>query len=204
MKTGKKQAARKRGEKGVSVKEIIHKTADAIKRPFGGKRSRRNTREIAEAEERVKMLENENAGLEDVFDTYENGGDQPGPFGNFFYVNDGFISRFEDDVILKYIRDKFPGFDPGRGRESALRNSVIAMLKDSDFMQRLLERYSLSIFDFFKFLFRMDSSIYKGSFIHKIQKTINRKKYASSIFLFNLSLALFHTRFFFLMENSFK
>lgn len=185
-KSPSKRPSRKDG-KNASIKEIAVKTVEAIKekikKPFGGKGGRKGKAEI----ERQKLVEAERNELRaeqeylpaDQLDTYESGGDQQSPFGNFFYINDGFITRFEDDDILAYIQQKFPEFRPGQGKESALRNSVLAMLKDSAFMTALLERYSLNVFEFFKFLFRMDSSIYRGSFIQKVQKAISRKKYAS-------------------------
>lgn len=172
-KSPSKRPSRKDG-KNASIKEIVVKTVDAIKekikKPFGGKGGRKGKAEIERAELASRksseiLAEQEEYVQADQLDTYENGGEQQNPFGNFFYINDGFITRFEDDDILAYIQAKFPDFRPGRGKESALKNAVLAMLKDSAFMSALLERYSLNVFEFFKFLFRMDSSIYRGSFI---------------------------------------
>lgn len=184
-----KRPSGKDGGKNASVKKIVGKAVDAIKekikKPFGGKSGRRGTAEIERTELASRksseiLAEQEEYVQADQLDTYENGGEQQNPFGNFFYINDGFITRFEDDDILAYIQAKFPDFRPGRGKESALKNAVLAMLKDSAFMSALLERYSMNVFEFFKFLFRMDSSIYRGSFIQKVQKAISRKKYAAA------------------------
>lgn len=60
-----------------------------------------------------------------------------------------------------------------------MRNVIIKFLADSKFMEGLLKKYSMTIFDFFKFLFRMDSSIYKGNFVQKVQKVISHRKYAA-------------------------
>ena len=140
-KSPSKRPSRKDG-KNASIKEIVVKTVDAIKekikKPFGGKAGRRGKAgdggkkqiEPGGFDERM----DQECLSADQIDTYESGGEQQNPFGNFFYVNDGFINRFEDDDILAYIQAKFPDFRPGRGKESALKNSVLAMLKDSAFM----------------------------------------------------------------------
>ena len=60
-----------------------------------------------------------------------------------------------------------------------MRNAVIKLLSDSKYIEELLEWYGMTIFDFFKFLFRIDSSIYKGGVVQKVQKVVQRRKYAA-------------------------
>ena len=52
------------------------------------------------------------------------------------------------------------------------------MLNDVDVMQAILKEYNMTVLDFFKFLFRLCPSVFKGLFVKKVQKTIKDKPYA--------------------------
>ena len=67
--------------------------------------------------------------------------------------------------MLETIKKKYPLFDPQKYDESKLRKQVLYMLGDSKFIGELFERYSINIFDFFKFLYRTEPSIFSGMFI---------------------------------------
>ena len=174
--SGKTNGAR-RALLGGLAKKIAENIAGGIrgkKRPFGGKAGRRKKDARPQPPPQAEPDDAQPAA-----ETYEEGGQGGNPFSDFFYVNDGFIARFEDDDILRHIQSKYPQFNPGRQGETALKNAVIKLLQDSEFMEGTLARYSMTIMDFFKFLFRLDSSIYRGNFIPKIQKAIKNRKYAA-------------------------
>ncbi|MBP5785449.1 MAG: hypothetical protein J6W16_07710 [Methanobrevibacter sp.] len=61
------------------------------------------------------------------------------------------------------------------------RKAMINLLNDNDFMANILENYNMTILDFFRFLFRLCPSVFKGFFVKKVQKTLKNKKYAKSI-----------------------
>lgn len=83
----------------------------------------------------------------------------------FFYTDEVFVTRFEDKEILQYIRRRFPEYAPNLENQFAARHVVLDMLSDSRFMSGLLKRYDMSVFDFFKLMFRLDPELFKGAFI---------------------------------------
>ena len=94
---------------GNIVRKTVGKIVEKIgkKKPFGGKGGRRKK----EPEQIQQPAEEQQDLDQSCFDaeTYENGTESTGGlFNDFFYVNDGFIARFEDDDILKHIQKKFP------------------------------------------------------------------------------------------------
>ena len=102
---------------------------------------------------------------------------QSRPETNFFYTSDKFINSFEDDEIIEYIQQKYPMFKDVESDDTMTRKTIIDMLNDSKFMTKLLSYYNMTIFDFIKFLFRQESSLFKGQFIKRISKSLKRKKY---------------------------
>lgn len=55
------------------------------------------------------------------------------------------------------------------------------MLNDVELMEMVLDEYDMSAIDFFKFLFRICPTIFKGLFVKKVQKTLKGKQYAKTI-----------------------
>lgn len=100
------------------------------------------------------------------------------PETSFFYTSDKFINAFEDDEITKYIQEKFPLFRSDDANDAILRKTIIEILNDVRFMNKLLEYYNMTIFDFFKYLYRQESSLFKGQFLKRLQKAMKYKKYA--------------------------
>ena len=100
------------------------------------------------------------------------------PETSFFYTSDKFINSFEDDEITKYIQEKFPLFRSDDANDAILRKTIIEILNDVRFMTKLLEYYNMTIFDFFKYLYRQESSLFKGQFLKRLQKAMKYKKYA--------------------------
>ena len=48
-------------------------------------------------------------------------------------------------------------------------------------MLNILDSYNMTVLDFFKFLFRLCPSVFKGFFVKKVQKTLKTKKYAKTV-----------------------
>lgn len=104
---------------------------------------------------------------------------QARPETNFFYTSDKFINAFEDDEIIKYIQQKYTMFKDVDVDDTMMRKTIIDMLNDSKFMVKLLKYYNMTIFDFIKFLFRQEPSLFKGQFVKRISKSLKYKKYVS-------------------------
>lgn len=176
--SGRRQARPRR--KNVSIGGMVGKVIGTVKKtlsgnkdkkrvPFGGRGGRRRKptdKELKrqEMEQRIKDIENEiEKESGQGFDESVSGASSV--FGNFFYTNDKFINQFEDREILAFINVKYPMLDPRKYDESKLRKQILYMLNDSKFICDLLQKYSMDIFDFFKFLYRLDSSVFSGMFI---------------------------------------
>lgn len=176
--SGKKQIRPRK--KNVSIGKIAEKVINAVKNtlsggktkkkvPFGGKGGRKKKPtekelKLRETEQRIKDIEN---GLDEELaqDSGESTNGISSVFGSFFYTDEKFINQFEDKEILAFINVKYPMLDPRKYDESKLRKQILYMLNDSKFICGLLDKYSMDIFDFFKFLYRLDSSVFSGMFI---------------------------------------
>lgn len=86
----------------------------------------------------------------------------------FFYSNDKFIDTFDDMQIYDTVRAQYPKIGPEYTDDKLKRKVVIDMLNNTAFIDEILEQYNMTILDFFKFLFRMCPSLFKGFFIKKI------------------------------------
>lgn len=162
-----KRPTLKAGKKNVSIREIAGKVVDVVKKPFGGKGGRKPKltpaeQKQAEAKARLAELEKEQVSPEQSYSNIASA------FSSFFYTDEKFITQFEDNEILTYVRMSHPEFDPKAGDESRLRKAILSLLDDSKFVSGLMDRYGMTVFDFFKFLFRMEPSVFKGAFITKV------------------------------------
>lgn len=172
------------GDKGksASIREIAGKVADIVRKPFskgkalskrkpfggkGGRKRKPTEDELRQAEAKAKPDELEK---DDACPTEaeQSRSSISSAFNSFFYTDEKFIDQFEDREILEYVRMAHPEYNPKAGDDSALRKAILSILSDSRFMSRLLDRYGMTIFDFFKFLFRIEPSVFKGTFITKV------------------------------------
>ena len=76
------------------------------------------------------------------------------------------------------IAKQFPGLLATEKNDHARKNAMLDMLNDIDFMNDVLEQYNMTILDFFKFLFRLCPSTFKGMFVKKLQNAVKDKPYA--------------------------
>lgn len=49
-----------------------------------------------------------------------------------------------------------------------MRKLILKMLEDEKMINDILDKYNMIIYDFFKYLFRMDQSLFKTYFISRI------------------------------------
>lgn len=96
----------------------------------------------------------------------------------FFYTNDKFVATFEDDDILKYLKDHYPLFMKDSLDLQTQKKQILDMLQNAKFMEEILSYYDMNVYEFFKFLFRLEPDIFKGSFLKRVQKALRYKKYA--------------------------
>ena len=198
-KTGKKTRSKIRpGKKAkpskVSIKSTVKKVVDILtapfqgdqgkpkRKPFGGKGGRRKkqpepptpsveTDDIAEAGLERRRDEFEYS----MFDQNMVGSD---PVNDFFYTTDKFITQFEDREIFQFIKDRHPEFMADQNSDVKIKNSIVALLKDQDFVKEILDRYDITIMEFFKFLFRLDFSVFKKPFLNKLNKLVKSFGYS--------------------------
>lgn len=57
------------------------------------------------------------------------------------------------------------------------RRSIIQFLDDESFVTAIMSRYGMNIFDLFKFMFRVDSQVFKPQFATTIGEVIKNKSY---------------------------
>lgn len=48
------------------------------------------------------------------------------------------------------------------------KKQIIEMLSDAKFMESFLSHYDMTVFEFFKFLFRLEPDLFKGSFSKRV------------------------------------
>lgn len=146
-----------------------------VRKPFGGKGGRKKRERLDPAKE---------AELKRIA---EDAADEPSslaraaaehPVSNFFYSDEKWIAAFEDEEIMEYIRQFFPCIDPKSSNDQAVRREIVEMLSDEDFMTELMSRYSMTVLDFFKLMYRTLPMIFRGMFVARVQKTVRGRKYA--------------------------
>lgn len=101
-------------------------------------------------------------------------------FMSFFYSDEKFITQFEDNDITTDIRHVYPDFRSKSIDDPTEKKIIIAILENIDLMEYILKTYNMNIFEFFKYLYRQDSSLFKTLFIQRIQRAINGKPYINS------------------------
>jgi len=160
--------AKKGSGRAVSLREAAGKAISTIRKPFGGRGGRKSKsdaeREAAVEEARRRAEAEERAAEQRDFPSQ----DIPSAIGNFFCTGDDFIDKFDDKDMLAYVRRRFPGYEPN-GDESRQRRAILDMLRDAAFMQEMMDRFGVTIFEVFRFFFRQDQSPFQGAFLAKVQ-----------------------------------
>ena len=192
----KKQKKVEKINKKISLQQAFDKVVDAIKKPFSRQKSKSKLQKKPRREKILvddfKLQENADSSKTQQPYTIQQQ-DKPyvdvpfaestsgATYSKFFYSNDHVIDNFDDPQLYEVLSQKYPGLLASEESEIVKRNAIITMLNDVEMMQKILEQYNMTILDFFKFLFRMCPSVFKGLFVKKVQKTLKDKPYAQSI-----------------------
>lgn len=95
---------------------------------------------------------------------------------SFFYTDESFIIDFDDRQILNYIQIKFPNFGIN-SNYPIFKQNIFNFLEDDKFVQTVMSRFELNSNELFKFMFRLEPSVFKGIFMKKVKELILNKKY---------------------------
>lgn len=98
---------------------------------------------------------------------------------SFFYTNDKFINSIDNIDIITVILEKYPSLN-GQNTDSVLKKTIIQILEDDEFIEYILNYYNMSIYDFFKVLYKQFGTIFSGIYLKKVKKTIENKNYAKN------------------------
>lgn len=121
-----------------------------------------------------KLVEDQINGIQSKKKASKNTGDAQ---ITFFYTNDKYFTQSDDCEIMKTLKEKYPRFMKDGQTDAELKQTIVAILQDKEFILEVLEFYNLNIQDFFKFMFRLDTTIFKGPFLAKLQKIVYACKY---------------------------
>ena len=98
---------------------------------------------------------------------------------SFFYTNDKFIESLDYSDILAAMSKKYPALNVSSS-DALVQQGLIELLHDSPYMHSLLSKYNLTIFDFFKILYKYFGGIFKGAFLKKVKKELDGKSYVDT------------------------
>lgn len=192
----KKQKKVEKINKKISLQQAFGKVVDVVKKPFSKQKSKsklqKKTRRERILVDNFKPQKNEDSNKTQQPQTVPQQ-DKPyvdvpfaestsgATYSKFFYSDEYAIDNFDDHQLYEVLSQKYPGLLASEESEVVKRNAIITLLNDVEVMQKILEKYNMTILDFFKFLFRMCPSVFKGLFVKKVQKTLKDKPYAQSI-----------------------
>lgn len=192
----KKQKKVEKINKKISLQQAFDKVVDIVKKPFSGQKSKskpqkktRREKILIDNSKPQKNIDNSKTLQSQTVSQQDNSyADVPfaestsgATYSKFFYSNEYTIDNFDDPQLYEVLSQKYPGLLASEESEVVKRNAIITLLNDVEVMQKILEKYNMTVLDFFKFLFRMCPSVFKGLFVKKVQKTLKDKPYAQSI-----------------------
>lgn len=192
----KKQKKVEKINKKISLQQAFGKVVDVVKKPFSGQKSKSKPQKKTRREKILvdnfkpqKNIDSSNTQqAQTVIQQDKSYVDVPfaestsgATYSKFFYSNEYTIDNFDDPQLYDVLSQKYPGLLASEESEVVKRNAIITLLNDVEVMQKILEKYNMTVLDFFKFLFRMCPSVFKGLFVKKVQKTLKDKPYAQSI-----------------------
>ena len=96
---------------------------------------------------------------------------------SFFCTDEQFVVKFDDAEILKYIRASLPNFGVNPGC-TAFKQAMFEFLENDAYVKQVMDQFELEINELFKFLFRIDPSVFKGMFMKRIKEIAARKQYS--------------------------
>lgn len=96
---------------------------------------------------------------------------------SFFYTNDKHLNAIDDVEVINKIMEQYPEFNQ-KNKDTQLKKIFLQVLENDEFIEDLLDYYALTIFDFFKIIYKNYSSLFNALFIKKVKDGIKNKKYA--------------------------
>lgn len=134
-----------------------------------GKKPYKSLQDIQESspEQKLVKLENDVVNAISNIDTTQN---------RFFCTDDPFITNFDDKEILKFIQSQIPNFGINPGC-TQFKQSIFVFLENETFVKCVMDKFELKIKDIFKFLFRLEPSVFKGMFMKKVKEIATKKSY---------------------------
>lgn len=156
------QMRSKKEIKKTSVKKTTKKELKPAKKP-GRKREAKKVQIIEDVQD-----EQPTASIEDFNNTVDT---------SFFYTNDKHLNAIDDIEVLNRISARYPEFNQ-KNKDSQLKKCFLQILDDDQFIADLLDYFNLTIFDFFKIIYKNYAALFNTLFIKKVKDKIKSKKYA--------------------------
>lgn len=158
----KTQMRSKKETKKTSAKKAVKKTNKPTKKS-GRKRAAKKVKVVEDIQD-----DKPTASIEDFNSTVET---------SFFYTNDKHLNAIDDAEVINRIVVRYPDFNQ-KNKDTQLKKIFLQVLDDEEFILDLLDYFALTIFDFFKIIYKNYSSLFNTLFIKKVKDRIKNKKYA--------------------------
>ena len=159
----KTQMRSKKETKKTSAKKAVKKTDKPVK-----KAGRKRTAKKVQVVEDIQDDDKPTASIEDFNSTVDT---------SFFYTNDKHLNAIDDAEVINRIVAHYPDFNQ-KNKDTQLKKIFLQVLENEEFIEDLLDYYTLTIFDFFKIIYKNYSSLFNTLFIKKVKDRIKNKKYA--------------------------
>ena len=140
------------------------------------KKDKTNTkRDAAHAKKTSKKLKvqidatetEQTSSIEDFNNTVDN---------SFFYTNDKRINAIDESEIISRMLIQYPDFNQ-QNKDTQLKKLFLQMLDDDVFILDILDYFNLTIYDFFKIIYKNYSSLFNALFIKKVKEKLQNCKY---------------------------
>lgn len=97
---------------------------------------------------------------------------------SFFYTNDKFINQLDDEDFYGLIFSKYPSLLSTNSTDAILKKTLTQLLEDEKFVEYILEYNNITIYDFFKVLYRRYGALFNTLYNKKVKAIIENKNYA--------------------------
>ena len=157
------QMRSKKETKKTSTRKTTKKIEKTAKKP-----GRKSAAKKVQIVEEVQDDDKPTASIEDFNSTVDT---------SFFYTNDKHLNAIDDVEVINRIMSRYPDFNQ-KNKDTQLKKILLQVLDDDLFMSDILEYFSLTIFEFFRIIYKNYSSLFNTLFIKKVKDRIKNKKYA--------------------------
>lgn len=157
------QMRSKKETKKTSARKTTKKIEKTAKKP-----GRKSAAKKVQIVEEVQDDDKPTASIEDFNSTVDT---------SFFYTNDKHLNAIDDVEVINRIMSRYPDFNQ-KNKDTQLKKILLQILDDDLFVSDILEYFSLTIFEFFRIIYKNYSSLFNTLFIKKVKDRIKNKKYA--------------------------